>query len=34
MWLAFGDAFAVERGHLLDQVVIVQQDRSVRADGQ
>jgi hypothetical protein len=32
--LAFGDAFAVERGHLLDQVVIVQQDRSVGADGQ
>ena len=32
--LAFGDAFAVERRHLLDQVVIVQQDRSVGADGQ
>jgi hypothetical protein len=34
VWLAFGDAFAVERGHLLDQIVIVQQDRSVGADGQ
>jgi hypothetical protein len=34
MWLAFRDAFAVERRHLFDQVVIVQQDRTVRADGQ
>jgi hypothetical protein len=34
MWLAFRDAFAVERRHLFDQVVIVQQDRSVGADGQ
>jgi hypothetical protein len=34
MRLAFWDPFPVEVGHLLDQVVILQQDRAVRADGQ
>jgi hypothetical protein len=31
---AFGHAFAVELRQLLDEVMVVQQDRSVRADGQ
>ena len=34
MRLAFRDAFPVELGHLLDQVVILQQDRTVGADRQ
>ena len=34
MRLAFGHPFAVELRHLLDEVVIVQQDRPVRADGE
>ena len=32
--LALRDAFPVEVGHLLDQVVVLQQDRAVGADGQ
>jgi hypothetical protein len=32
--LAFRDALAVELGHLLDQVVVLEQDRTVRTDGQ
>ena len=32
--LAFGHALAIELRHLLDEVVIVQQDRPVGADGQ
>jgi lipopolysaccharide export system protein LptA len=34
MRLALRDALPVEVGHLLDQVVVLQQDRAVRADGQ
>jgi len=34
MGLTLGHPLAVERRHLLDQVVIMQQDRSVGADGQ
>jgi hypothetical protein len=34
MRLRFRDAFPVEVGHLLDQVVILQQDRPIRTDGQ
>jgi hypothetical protein len=32
--LAFGHAFAVELGQLVDEVVVMQQDRPVRADRQ
>jgi hypothetical protein len=32
--LAFGHAFAVELRQLLDEVMVVQGDRSVRPDGQ
>ena len=32
--LALGDAFPVEVRHLLDQVEVLEQDRSVRTDGQ
>jgi hypothetical protein len=32
--LALGDALAVEVGHLLDEVVVLQQDGAVGADGQ
>jgi hypothetical protein len=32
--LALGDALAVELRHLLDEVVILQQDRTVRTDGE
>ena len=32
--LAFGNPLAIEVGHLLDQVVIVQDDRAIGADGQ
>ena len=32
--LTLGDALAVEVGHLLDQVVILEQDRAVGADGE
>ena len=32
--LALGNALAVEVGHLLDEVLVMEQDRAVRADGQ
>ena len=34
MRLAFGHAFAVELGQLVDEVVVMQRDRAVRADRQ
>ena len=34
MGLAFGDPLAIEIRHLLDEVVIVEHDRAVGADGQ
>jgi hypothetical protein len=32
--LPFGNALPVEAGHLLDQVMVLQQDRAVGAEGQ
>ena len=32
--LAFGNPFPIEIGHLLDQIMVVQNDRPVTADGQ
>src|SRR5690606_22568106 len=34
VWLPLRDALAVEVGHLLDQIVVVQQDRPRRTDGE
>ena len=34
MWLAFRHALTVELGHLLDQVVVLEEDRPVGSDGQ
>jgi hypothetical protein len=34
MGLALGDPLPIEVGHLLDQVLVLQQDRTVRSDGQ
>src|SRR5690242_1995723 len=34
MWLALGDALAVEVRHLLDQVLVLEQDRPVGSDGE
>jgi hypothetical protein len=34
MWLTLGDALPVEVGHLLDQVVVLQQNRAVGSDRQ
>jgi hypothetical protein len=34
VWLTLRDAFAIEVGHLLDQVMIVQNDGTIDTDGE